>query len=250
MKQHNKFFLNADDFGMSDFVNAEIVRLYKIGVIQRATILVTSPFVNEAISLAKQHNIKVGLHFNFGEFPLLSQSLDDVKTSFWQKSFLKRMALAFRYRREITGEVVSQIEFLRSAGLNIEHLDSHHHVHLRPELILHVINACRVCNISSIRGFRNLTTKKIDGAFACIAKKVTKNFLNAILRSVFNIKVTTYFGSISDYVASVDAGIDFNKQKNSSFELMVHPGNAAAGYPYITEIRWLENNFINHFRRI
>jgi hypothetical protein len=94
-----------------------------------------------------------------------------------------------------------------------------------------------------MRGFRNLTTKQIDGALASHAKRFTKNILNRIIRVLFGINVPMHFGSLTDYISSLKSGFDPNKSNGKNIELMVHPGNNANGYPYLSEILWLENNF-------
>lgn len=237
--------INADDFGMSVDVNCEIVKLYKDKKIHRATIIVNAPCTDEAVRLALLHNIRVGLHFNFGEFPLISYALDDVKRNFWKRSFPIRIIQAFIHRKKIINEIVNQVELLRNKGVEIEHIDSHHHVHLRPELILHVIKACRISKISSVRGFRNMTTRAVDGSYHYYFKKVIKNILNYILRSIFGLKVTAYFGSLTDYRLSLQENINSHVAECIDVEIMVHPGNSSIGYPYKEEIIWLYSNQID-----
>ncbi|MBO5102478.1 MAG: ChbG/HpnK family deacetylase, partial [Clostridia bacterium] len=53
-----KLILNADDFGLSPSVNKGIVEAFQQGIISSATMMMNTPYTDEAIELAKKHNLK------------------------------------------------------------------------------------------------------------------------------------------------------------------------------------------------
>ena len=60
-----KLILNADDFGLSPSVNKGIVEAFQQGIISSATMMMNTPYTDEAIELAKKHNLKnIGIHLN------------------------------------------------------------------------------------------------------------------------------------------------------------------------------------------
>ena len=58
-----KLILNADDFGLSQSVNKGIVECLQNGLVTSTTMMMNTPYTDEAIKLAKEHNIKnIGIH--------------------------------------------------------------------------------------------------------------------------------------------------------------------------------------------
>ena len=66
-----KKIFNADDFGISKGVNAAIVKAYKEGILNSASLMVNQKYTNEAVKLAKEmSNLEMGIHLNLtNEYP-------------------------------------------------------------------------------------------------------------------------------------------------------------------------------------
>ena len=100
--------INADDFGLSEGVNAGIVKAHRAGVVSSTSLMVDGPAAEAAAALARENPaLSVGLHFvepggvDIDDDALLERALD------------------------------TQLErFVVRTGAEPTHLDSHHHVHL------------------------------------------------------------------------------------------------------------------------
>ena len=125
-----RLLVTSDDFGMCHAVNAGTLRAMRQGIVASSNFMVPCPWFSEALALAKQHALPIGVHlcvtsdwdhlrwgpltraagltdeqgYFFDAFaPLLGQASDD----------------------EILGEYLAQIARLRSLGFEPTHLDSH-----------------------------------------------------------------------------------------------------------------------------
>ncbi|MGI8622208.1 MAG: ChbG/HpnK family deacetylase [Solirubrobacteraceae bacterium] len=109
--------VNADDFGASAGVNAGIVEAHAHGIVTSTSLMVTGRAATEAARLARAHpGLSVGLHLDLdGEDADPRVPLDD----------------AAAVRAELAHQLGA---FGRLLGRAPTHVDSHHHVHRRPEL--------------------------------------------------------------------------------------------------------------------
>lgn len=60
----HKFIINGDDFGFSPAYNAGLIHSYLNGVLSSATVMVNMGAAREAVSLANEYNLHIGLHVN------------------------------------------------------------------------------------------------------------------------------------------------------------------------------------------
>jgi len=116
MTQRN-VIVNADDFGASAGVNAGIVEAHAHGIVTSTSLMVTGHAASEAAALAAEHpGLSIGLHLDLdGEDAVRRVPLDDASA---MRTELERQLDAF-------GELL---------GRPPTHVDSHHHVHERPEV--------------------------------------------------------------------------------------------------------------------
>ena len=125
-----KIFFNADDLGLTHGVNLGIVDCYKKGVVNSASLMTTTPYFEEAVSLIKEHHLEnIGLHFNVTEFqPLLitHKTIVDDK-GFFFRTICDKNNIDLK---EVAAELEAQYQRAVAAGVLITHFDSHHHVHM------------------------------------------------------------------------------------------------------------------------
>ncbi len=57
-----RLVVQADDMGMCHAVNEGIVRAFEEGIVTQAAIMAPCPWFDEAVSLAREHAIPIGLH--------------------------------------------------------------------------------------------------------------------------------------------------------------------------------------------
>jgi predicted glycoside hydrolase/deacetylase ChbG (UPF0249 family) len=109
--------VNADDFGACSGVNWGIVEAHRRGIVTSASLMVAMPGSEEAADLAREvRALSVGLHSSFqNEKGQPIVALSDPGAC----------------RTALEAQVNRFWEFLRRRPT---HLDSHHHVHVRPRL--------------------------------------------------------------------------------------------------------------------
>lgn len=129
--------VNADDFGMSKGQNYGIVESYNNGIVTSTTAMVTSPYALHAAELSQINpGLGVGLHFvlTCGRPLTAMKSLvnEAGELGKWLWEYAEKGMLE---PAEIAVELNAQFEkFIEVFGKVPTHLDSHHFVHMRPEI--------------------------------------------------------------------------------------------------------------------
>lgn len=126
-----KLIINADDFGYCEAVNYGILSVHMNGVVNSTTMMANMPGVEHAVNLIKEHkDLSCGVHMTLScGKPVLSnlKTIVDENGNFYRKltnELLKNMDL-----EEIYNELCAQIDKVINCGIEICHLDSHHHIH-------------------------------------------------------------------------------------------------------------------------
>jgi predicted glycoside hydrolase/deacetylase ChbG (UPF0249 family) len=204
--------INADDFGLLPEVNQGIIECFESGSITSTTLMVNTEGAQDAVNLAKQHpSLGVGLHFNLTHGkPIISPneipSLVDDSGSFHTRSqFEKKIIMGRISFCDLKKEFVAQFKRFNDWGLEMTHIDSHHHIHVFPSVFRVASNYARKMALP-LRvpwvsyGFV-APTIRLKGLKSLI-KKLLLNWL--ILRlsneSVNGIVTPDTFMSIHDYI--------------------------------------------------
>ena len=211
MKNAN-IIVNADDFGLSSSVNRAIENAFRNELISNTTMLANGKAFDEAVEIAKTDGFEtnVGVHFNLTECEPLT---DDIKkcSSFCENGVFhhknNRLKPLSRFEKSaVYKELSAQAKKIKSAGFNIDHADSHHHIHTAIFIAPIVFRICKENGIDKIRLHRNI------GNIPSY-KKTVKGLYNKTLRKKGFI-TTDYFGSLKDIS---DAPLP------DKLEIMVHP---------------------------
>jgi predicted glycoside hydrolase/deacetylase ChbG (UPF0249 family) len=121
--------VNADDFGTSNGVNRGIVEAHRRGVVTSASLMVEMPGSEEAARLAHEcPALSVGLHVKLDGRKEPVADLTDSDAC-----------------RESLNSQLSH--FMALMDCPPTHLDSHHHIHTRPELLHHFKETAEACGI-------------------------------------------------------------------------------------------------------
>lgn len=132
--------INADDYGMNPVVDDSILACYAAGVLSSASLMVNQPGWREAAAKARQSGLPLGLHFNLtlGKpvcAPEQVPGLVDSSGCFLPRRQLLGRLLAGQARyAEIQQELTAQCRAFLAAGLVMDHLDSHQHLHAYPRV--------------------------------------------------------------------------------------------------------------------
>ncbi len=237
--EEKKLIVTADDFGLTESINEGIINAHCDGIVTRTSIVANGKAFNHAVSLSKKNKtLKVGIHLTLvGEEPINEPI--KIKSLMGQnglllinyKAFLVRYILRKIEQREVYSEWESQIQNVMNSGIDINHIDSHQHLHILPEMFRialalaykYKINKIRMLhsNITRVRSLKelililisNVNIKEIINSNSEV--KYSDNFLG--LKQSGNIKEDDILNFIDD-------------MKHGIIELMCHPGYADNNY--------------------
>jgi len=129
---------NADDFGMRQITTDSICEMYNRGIVKSTTILsnLAEDDFCYAVEKAKtMPELGVGIHLNITEGkPLTGDNfpycVDGVffEPQRYYNEFRQGLILDLE---AVEAEFIAQIEKVRSVGIKITHIDSHHHFHYK-----------------------------------------------------------------------------------------------------------------------
>ncbi|HUB13328.1 MAG TPA: hopanoid biosynthesis-associated protein HpnK [Acetobacteraceae bacterium] len=135
-----RVIFSADDFGLSESVNAAVERAHSEGVLNAASLMVAAPAAADAVRRARAlPGLRVGLHLVTieGQAMLPHVTIPDlVDGSGWFPSdqFLLGVKYFFRprVRRQLAAEIRAQFAAFADTGLRLDHANAHKHMHLHP----------------------------------------------------------------------------------------------------------------------
>ncbi len=156
----SRLIVNADDFGLTAGVNRAIRELHAAGVLTSTTLMARAAATREAIELARAApSLGVGCHVVLadGEPALPAAqipSLIDRRTGQFLPTlgaFLLRLFSGGIRSSHIEAEAAAQMVFLQSMGLELDHFDTHKHLHMFPAVLGPVLRAARAVGIHAVR---------------------------------------------------------------------------------------------------
>ncbi len=134
-----RLVINADDLGLHPRIDEGIFAAHTDGVVTSATVLATGPTAPEAIRRASKTKLGLGLHLCLTTHLSPAAPARDVRwlapggrfRSNWTElsaAWLARLIPA----EEIVTEFRAQARRVQELGAQIDHLDTHQHLHLLP----------------------------------------------------------------------------------------------------------------------
>lgn len=199
-----KLIINADDLGFSKGINYGIYDAYCNGIVRSTTLMMNMPATAHAVTLFGSTDIGVGVHLNVtAGKPLLGhQHIVDEAGLLRREIPETQEAMA-----EIRREFIAQIEKAYVMGVDVTHLDSHHHVHLLNEDLFQMTK--------KIATDYNLKLR-CDRQYGYMHDELIKDVqtTDAFSQSFFD--KTVYIEQLIQLIAMY--------QDKDSLEIMVHPG--------------------------
>lgn len=218
-----KIIINADDCGMSIKVNNHIEKAILAEKISSTTIMANMDDFNGAVELYKKYKEKIsfGVHLNLTEGVPLIPSMTLLKYNILQeKHGILHFTGNFRYtylNKEVSEaiykELEAQITKLLNSGIEISHIDSHHHIHTGIFVLPIVKEIAKKYHINKIRrvGSSSLKNSKI-------LQELWMLYMHAGNKQIVT---SDYFFGYDEFLESGYKKVNYN---NSIVELMCHPG--------------------------
>lgn len=204
--------VNADDFGLNKHCSEAIAEAFRKGLVTDTTMMATGEYFDEAAALAKEQGFsdRIGVHLNLTEGVPLTKEIKNcprfVADGRFHKGYNRVMPLSKVEKKAVYKELTAQMDKIQKAGFQINHADSHHHIHTGVFIAPIVVKVCREHNVDKIRLHRNLGT-------ISAAKRFVKTRYNRWLRRK-GFTTTEYFA----YVIDIRDG-----ELPDNTEIMVHP---------------------------
>ena len=151
-----RLIVNADDFGFTEGVTEGILQCMREGIVTSTTVMANMPCASESIKrLVAVGYRSVGIHLNLTSGSAIrtrSSRLTSPNGSFlgagvlWRDGMLQRLPV-----EEIELELAAQIETIRSLGIDVSHVDGHHHIHVLPQIAPIVAKLCKRFTVPAVR---------------------------------------------------------------------------------------------------
>ena len=253
---------NADDFGISKGVNAAIVKAHREGILNSASLMINQKYAAEAVNLAKKMpELEMGLHVNLTneypaasaqEIPLLVDGQGKLKNGFVNLlllSFFKPRQL----RLQVEIEMRAQIAKYLTTGLPLQHLDSHRHVHMIPQIFKTMRKLQKEFEVPRIRVMN-------ENIFNTLKYNHNKSWLfdGALIKYVLlrflcwwnGYKNDVYFYTLM-YTCKIAkeqfSGVKI-PQGYKAVEIMIHPGMPEIDKQYPEDV-W-DENILSQYRTV
>ena len=175
--------VHADDYGISHEVNLAVKKGIKEGIIDRATLMVNMPYVDEAIKLAREENYlnRIGLHLNLVEGVPIS---DNIKNTWLcsdgrfngeisNKKYKRGRIKDKKLLKCIEEEIDAQMKLFIQLGMPLLHVDSHQHSHIKPSVFPILLKKAKENGFNSIR-----LASLIPSDNPSISVKIYKSIIN------------------------------------------------------------------------
>jgi len=139
-KRPRRLIVNADDFGLSPSVNEAVIQAHREGILTSASLMVNESGFNQAVALARQNSrLGLGLHLTLlhGHSALPPEKIPGLVNAggeFPSRPVSAGMKYFFNagLREQLRAEIHAQFEKFHSAGLPLDHVNGHLHLHLHP----------------------------------------------------------------------------------------------------------------------
>ncbi len=123
--------VNADDLGYDPAVTEGIVKCMREGVVSSATLMVNTPFSEEAGTVAR--GLSLGLHLNLARWAPVSSAIppEFLRSGEWDESKAGQLP-----SEAVAHEIRAQLRRFESlTGTRATHLDVHKHLHRHPAIL-------------------------------------------------------------------------------------------------------------------
>ncbi len=241
--------INADDLGRNIVVDDAIEKCMVEHTINSTTIMANGDDFDNVKGITERHpEISYGVHLVIDEMECLTKPLIFFERGIMNKNgnFIKggirKTKIDKAVKNAVFNEWCAQIDKIQSAGITIDHIDSHHHLHTMPELFGVLKKISNKYGIKRVRISTHTPRHLHIKSVAVVHKKNDNNHSvkikkQSLLSRIVGISkeyveycrlhhyfdTTDLFCSVSTYLANKKTIDSYKGFK--SIELMCHPGH-------------------------
>ena len=155
----NRLIITADDFGLSESVNAAVEAAHRNGILSAASLMVGAPAAADAVARARSlPNLRVGLHVVLVDGDPTARPVD-IPGLLDRRGRLRndlarygaQISVSAYRRRQIATEVAAQFAAYRATGLPLDHVNAHRHFQLHPTVAAAIIRIGRHYGMRALR---------------------------------------------------------------------------------------------------
>ncbi|MBN1997982.1 ChbG/HpnK family deacetylase [candidate division KSB1 bacterium] len=176
--------VNADDFGLSESINAGVFQSAKTGIVSSVSLASNGAAFGQAVLMLADLDVSAGWHVNLTSgFPvskcvpsLLKDDRFMGKIGFLHRFFAGKIKVA-----HIKRELDAQLNRLLKAGIRLTHADGHHDIHFLPGLAQILANYFRCAHIDHVRyagsrlGLLDDAVKPVNILSHCLHRLLSEN---------------------------------------------------------------------------
>jgi chitin disaccharide deacetylase len=190
-----KLIVNADDLGYREEVNRGIIYAHKNGIVTSASLFVEREGTQDALRLIKENpSLGLGIHLDLDKFFTVDHTMGHVTGWITPEPSIDAVKL----------EIRRQLDKFISFGFKADHVDSHHHAHMIPNVFSAITEIMQDYGVRVIRYFDSFYTNNGD------AEKVKKAIQERGLKTTDHFIEGWYWGNVDEQYEVA--------------ELMTHPG--------------------------
>jgi hopanoid biosynthesis associated protein HpnK len=154
-----RLIVTGDDFGISTKVNEAIEEAHRQGILTTASLMIGAEAAVDAIDRARRlSSLRVGLHLVVVDGPLVLRAganRDFSGTKGDTSPHLVRAGIRFFFspkaRRQLEAEIRAQFQAFQDTRLLLDHVNSHHHMHLHPTVLNMLLKVGKEYGLRAVR---------------------------------------------------------------------------------------------------
>lgn len=151
-----KLIVTGDDFGISTEVNDAIEEGHRQGILTTASLMIGAEAAVDAIKRARRlPSLRVGLHLVVIDGPTILSGADFTHTKGDTGPHLIRAGIRFFFsrkaRRQLEAEIRAQFQAFQDTRLLLDHVNSHHHMHLHPTVLKILLKVGKEYGLRAVR---------------------------------------------------------------------------------------------------
>ncbi len=241
-----RLIVNADDYGMTAGVNRSVGELYAAGVLTSATLMAAAPRAAEAASFSRANpGLGVGCHIVLVDGSPVATAAEagslrqpgSEKLYGTLNNFLRALWRGQIREDDIEFEAAAQIARLQAMGVMVDHIDTHKHTHMFPQVLAPVLRAARACGVGAVRNpfepaWSARRTRHGGFVRGVQVGALRARFRRPFLQAVFESGFVTTDGAIGVLATGVLTEKILTRLLRNlpegTWELVCHPGHADA----------------------